>query len=85
MRGIQERTARGKCTYKRHRFHECSLTQEHKRASKRTERISYNDQHIQEEEAGPMALSEEARKWLTESGMEGLLRIVDAPPHVDPD
>ena len=66
-------------------FHEFSFTQEHRRASKRTERISYTDQHIQEEEAGPMALSEEARQWLTEKGLEGLLRIADAPPHAEPE
>ena len=64
-------------------FHEFSFTQaqEHRRAPTRTERISYTDQHIKEEEAGPMALSEEARQWLTENGLEGLLRIVDAPTH----
>ena len=30
-----------------------------------------------------MALSEEARQWLTENGLEGLLRIADAPPHAE--
>ena len=64
-------------------FHEFSFTQaqEHRRASRRTEHIFYTHQHIQEEETGPMALSEEARQWLTENGLEGLLRIADAPPH----
>ena len=32
-----------------------------------------------------MALSEEARQWLTENGLEGLLRIADAPPHAEPE
>ena len=32
-----------------------------------------------------MALSEEARQWLTENGLEGLLRIADAPPQVEPE
>ena len=32
-----------------------------------------------------MALLEEARQWLTENGLEGLLRIADAPPHADPE
>ena len=68
-------------------FHEFSFTQaqEHRRASRRTEHIFYTNQHIQEEETGPMALSEEARQWLTENGLEGLLRIADAPPHAEPE
>ena len=32
-----------------------------------------------------MALSEEARQWLTENGLEGLLRVVDVPPHAEPE
>ena len=32
-----------------------------------------------------MALSEEARQWLTEHGLEGFLRIADAPLHVEPE
>ena len=32
-----------------------------------------------------MALSEETRQWMTENGLEGLLRIVDAPPHAEPE
>ena len=32
-----------------------------------------------------MALSDEARQWMTENGMEGLLRIADAPPHAKPE
>ena len=30
-----------------------------------------------------MALSDEARQLMTENGMEGLLRIADAPPHAE--
>ena len=37
----------------------------------------------EEEEA--MVLSDEARKWLTENGLGGLLRIADAPPHKEPE
>ena len=32
-----------------------------------------------------MALSDEARQWMTENGLEGLLRIADAPPHGEPE
>ena len=32
-----------------------------------------------------MALSEEARQWLTENGLEGLLRIDEVPPHAEPE
>ena len=32
-----------------------------------------------------MALSDEARQWMTENGLEGLLRIADAPPHAEPE
>ena len=68
-------------------FYEFSFTQaqEHRRAPTRTERISHTDQQTPEEEAGPMALSEEARQWMTENGLEGLLRIADAPPHAEPE
>ena len=61
-------------------FYEFSFTQaqEHRRAPTRTERIPHTDQQTPEEEAGPMALSEEARQWMTENGLEGLLRIADA-------
>ena len=34
-----------------------------------------------EEDVGPMALSDKAREWFTENGLEGFLRIADAPPH----
>ena len=37
----------------------------------------------EEEEA--MVLSDEARQWLTENGLGGLLRVADAPPHQDPE
>ena len=29
----------------------------------------------------PMALSETAKKWFTQHGLEGFLRITEAPPH----
>ena len=66
-------------------FREFSLKQarENGRAPRRTE-LSFNtDQHTHEEDTGPMALSEEARQWLTENGLEGFLQIADAPPHVE--
>ena len=31
-----------------------------------------------------MALSDEGKQWLTEHGLEGFLRIADAPPHDEP-
>ena len=37
------------------------------------------------EEAGTLALSDEARQWLTDNGLEGFLRIADAPPHEEPE
>ena len=43
------------------------------------------DQRTDEEDAGTMALSEEARQWLTDNGLEGFLRITDAPPHEEPE
>ena len=32
----------------------------------------------------PMALSDAAREWFTKNGLEGFLRIADAPPHEEP-
>ena len=32
-----------------------------------------------------MALLDEARQWMTENGMKGLLHIADAPPHAEPE
>ena len=32
-----------------------------------------------------MALSETAKKWLTQNGLEGFLRVVEAPPHEEPE
>ena len=68
-------------------FREFSLnqTREDRRASRRTELSFYTDHHIHKEDTGPMALSEEARQWLTKNGLEGLLRIADAPPHAEPE
>ena len=68
-------------------FREFSLkqAQENGRAPRRTELNFYTDQHTNKEDTGPMALSEEARQWLTEHGLEGFLRIADAPPHAEPE
>ena len=68
-------------------FHEFSLkqVQENNRASRRAELSFYTDQHIHESDTGPITLSEEARQWVTENGLEGLLRIADAPPHAEPE
>ena len=65
-------------------FYEFSYTQaqKHRRAIRRTEHTHPDpDQQTTEEGSEPMALSEEARQWMIENGMEGLLRIADAPPH----
>ena len=68
-------------------FREFSLKQarENRREPRRTELSFYTDQHIHEEDTGPMALSEEARQWLTDNELEGFLRIADAPPHEEPE
>ena len=67
-------------------FYEFSFTQaqKHRRAIRRTEH-THPDQQTPEEGSEPMALSDEARQWMTENGMEGLLRIADAPPHAEPE
>ena len=69
-------------------FYEFSYTQaqKHRRAIRRTEHThSDPEQQTAEEESEPMALSEEARQWMIENGLEGLLRIADAPPHAEPE
>ena len=67
-------------------FYEFSFTQaqKHSREITRTEH-THTDQQTPEEESGPMALSDEARQWMTENRMEGLLRIADTPPHAEPE
>ena len=93
MRGNQEMVARGKWTYKKARtcggitFQEFSLSQARKngRALTRTELSLNTDQHTDEEYAGPMALSKEAKQWLTKHGLQGFLRIANAPPHDEPE
>ena len=67
-------------------FYEFSFTQAqvHRRAIRRTEH-THPDQQTPEEGSEPMALSDEARQWMTENGMEGLLRIAKAPPHAEPE
>ena len=67
-------------------FYEFSFTQvqQHRRAITRTQH-THTDQQTPEEGSGPMALSDEARQWMTENGMEGLLRIADALPHEEPE
>ena len=68
-------------------FREFSLWQARKNGStlRRRELKHCTDQHINEEYTGPMAPSEEAKQWLTEHGLEGFLRIADAPPHDEPE
>ena len=68
-------------------FQELSLWQArtNRRPRKRTELTLYTDQHTDEENTGPMALSEEAKQWLTKHGLEGFLRIADAPTHDEPE
>ena len=68
-------------------FREFSLWQARKNGStlRRRELNPCTDQHTDEEYTGPMAPSEEAKQWLTEHGLEGFLRIADAPPHDEPE
>ena len=56
-----------------------------KRTLRYTELSPNVDQRTDEEDAGTMALSEEARQWLTDNGLEGFLRIANAPPHDEPE
>ena len=67
-------------------FQELSLKQarEDGRAPRCTELNLNTDQHTNEEDTGPLALSEETKQWLTKHGLEGFLRNADAPPHAEP-
>ena len=68
-------------------FREFSLWQArtNRRPLRSTELSLYTDQHTDEETTGPMALSDEAKQWLTEHGLEGFLRIAEAPPQDEPE
>ena len=68
-------------------FQEFSLRQARKNEStlRRRELRHCTDQPINEEDTCLMAPSEEAKQWLTEHGLEGFLRIADAPPHDEPE
>ena len=68
-------------------FREFSLWQARKDRStlRRTENNPNVGQHIDEDDARSMALSKGARQWLTENGLEGILRIADTPPHDEPE
>ena len=61
-------------------FQEFSLWHAHrdKRTLRRTEHSPNEEHHT---DVGSMALSDEARQWFTNNGLEGFLRIADAPPH----
>ena len=61
-------------------FYEFLYTQaqKHRGAIRRTEHTHPDpEQQTAEEGSEPMALSEEARQWMIENGLEGLLRITD--------
>ena len=68
-------------------FREFSLWQARKdrRTLKRTDHSPNSEKRTDEEDAGPMALSNKARQWFTDNGLEGFLRITDAPPHEEPE
>ena len=68
-------------------FQEFSLWQARKnrRTLRRTKLSPYADQLIDDENTGPMALSDEAKQWITEHGLEGFLCIAEAPPHNEPE
>ena len=38
-----------------------------------------------DDEMEPMALSETTKKWFNQHGLGGFLRIVEAPPHKEPE
>ena len=56
-------------------------------ALKHTECNPLSEKHTDsdKEDSGPMALSTAARKWFSKNSPEGFLRIVDAPPHEEPE
>ena len=68
-------------------FREFSLWQARKkrRTLRHTELSPNADQRTDEEDVGTMALSKEARQFLTENGLEGFMCIADAPPHEEPE
>ena len=68
-------------------FREFSLWQARKDRStlRRIENNPNAGQRTDDEDIGSMALSEEARQWLTDNVLEGFLRIVDAPPQEAPE
>ena len=68
-------------------FQEFSLWQARKnrRTFSHIEHNPNGGHHTNDENAGPMALSDEVRQWLTNNGLEGFLRIVDTSPHDDPE
>ena len=56
-----------------------------RRTLRHTEHVPNSEKRTDEEDAGPMALSNKARQWFTDNGLEGFLRITDAPPHEEPE
>ena len=63
------------------------------RAQKSTRTLRHTEHNLlakkhtdnDEEDSGPMVLSNTTRKWFTKNGLEGFLRITDAPPHEEPE
>ena len=59
--------------------------QKNKRTLSHTQHNPNARHRTDDENAGPMALSDEARQWLTNNGLEGFLCIANAPPHDEPE
>ena len=57
---------------------------EHTEPSTHREKHNHN-QESEEEDTSPMALSTATREWFSEHGLEGFLRVADAPPHEEPE
>ena len=70
-------------------FREFSLwkTRKERQTLKRTKHIPISKTRTDnnEEDAGAMSLSDATKEWFTKNGLEGFLRIVDAPPHEKPE
>ena len=56
-------------------------------AHKRTQPSTPTEKHTdrKEEHTSLMALPTATRKWFSKNGPEGFLKIVDAPPHEEPE
>ena len=57
---------------------------EHTEPSTHREKHNHN-QESEEEDTSPMALSTATKEWFSKHGLDGFPRVVDAPPHDEPE